>query len=165
MIKISNKNFVIGIAAIVVALLSWSWISQQGYLKINNSETVNANIEENANTQIEDIENLPHVRIIFPANQAVLNPNPLMVRYTVLGEIKEVNRVEMILYKQGETVMQRTGSFDPSSRAGSQLFPTLEEGEYRILARLVKNDGTYYANNIMEHIVMFQVKGTSATNN
>jgi len=158
--KIKNRNLIITIVAAVVILIGWSWLNQSNYFKSNSSEGIkgaNTETETNINEQLQD----PRIAIVFPGNQTVLNPGPLIVKYALSGELNQVDRIDLRVFRGSDTVLQRTGSFSQLEKIGSVMIPNLEEGEYHLLARLVKKDGTFYNSGFSQASALFRVKENS----
>lgn len=156
--RISNKNLIIVLLTGIAILISWSWLNQSGFLNRNNTPP-DSEIEENENQVVNDsLTDSPRLQITFPENAAILNPSPLIVRYTISGNLEEVERVDLTLFKENEIFYRQQGSFSKINRTGSQMFPKLEVGEYRLMARLIKSDNTYFESHLAEAIVTFRIK-------
>ncbi|PIY96440.1 MAG: hypothetical protein COY66_04070 [Candidatus Kerfeldbacteria bacterium CG_4_10_14_0_8_um_filter_42_10] len=154
--KINNKALLITVAAIVVILVGWSWLNQSHYFNGNSEEAVkgiNAEAEANVNEQTQD----PMVAIVFPGNQTVLNPGPLMVKYSLSGDLTAVDRVDLRVLRGSDIILQRTSFFSQQEKMGSVMIPNLEAGEYHLLVRLVKKDGTFYNSGFSQASALFRV--------
>ena len=114
---------------------------------------INAEAEANVNEQTQD----PMVAIVFPGNQTVLNPGPLMVKYSLSGDLTAVDRVDLRVLRGSDIILQRTSFFSQQEKMGSVMIPNLEAGEYHLLVRLVKKDGTFYNSGFSQASALFRV--------
>lgn len=149
--KISNKRLVIIIAIFAAGLLIWTWLAQNNYLRSDNSSDTITGEELT-------LENEPTIRILFPSNQAIMNPGPLIARYILSDETDAVKRVELELVKDEQTVIKVPGSFDPINKAGSQMVTVVDEGEYTLRARLINQTGEYFESGESTYISYFKVQ-------
>lgn len=149
--KITNKRLVIIIAVIASGILLWTWLAQNNYLR--NEDNSNAVVGEELTLEEE-----PEVRMLFPGSQAIMNPGPLIARYVLSGETDAVQRVELELIKDEKTVIKVSGSFSTTSKLGSQMITTVDEGEYTLRARLVNQTGEYFKSAESINITFFKVK-------
>ncbi|MFA6391271.1 MAG: hypothetical protein WCW66_00775 [Patescibacteria group bacterium] len=147
----NNKKITVIVAILFGIILLWVWLAQNNYFMDENDKSSTAGQEIN-------LEDEPKVRLIFPGNQAILNPGPLVAQYSLSGETSNVQRVDFELIKNGETVIKVSGSFSPVSNSGSQMIRTVEEGEYTLKAMLVNQTGEYFESSESAYISFFKVQ-------
>ncbi|MFA6271623.1 MAG: hypothetical protein WC693_00750 [Patescibacteria group bacterium] len=133
----TNKKIIIIIAVLSALVLTWTWFDQNNYFRDENNN--NSNVKEAITVDEE-----PSVQILSPANSAVMNPGPLVAQYVLSGETQAVQRVELELIKNGETLIIVSGSYNVLSKGGSQMVRTVDEGDYILRIRLVNQAGEYF---------------------
>ena len=133
----NNKKLVTVIALLSAVILTWTWLAQNNYLREENNS--NSNVEAEIT-----IDEEPSVQILSPANNAVMNPGPLVAQYVLSGETQVVQRVDLELIKNGETIIIVPGSYNVLSKGGSQMVRTVDEGNYILRIKLVNKSGEYF---------------------
>lgn len=155
--KISNKVIVIALILVIIILLGWSWLNEKQKSETINNVSSENNISQQNLNNINSINNTPQIIINYPVSGVLLNPGPTFINYTLAGNLEEVKRLDLMVLKKGGEIQRMPGFFNKESKTGSQIV-SLTSGEYQLIARLVKNDESFFNAPFSETTISFMVR-------